>query len=81
MKKIIHALKKFSFLLQKISSVFLIFSQNKNRPSGTAFEQDEKTLQIELKGQLLELYVKPVVNELHRKTPKGLKYLKEACSK
>jgi len=63
------AIKKFKAWLQKKS------------PQGTTPEQHEKTPLIELKGQLLELYVKPVVYELHRKTPKGLKYLKEACSK
>lgn len=63
------AIKKFRAWLQKKS------------PRVTTLAQHEKAPLIELKGRLLESYVKPVVYELHRKTPKGLKYLKEACSK
>lgn len=62
-------IKKFKAWLQKKS------------PRGATLGQHEKAPQIELKGRLLESYVKPIANELHRKTPKGLKYLKEACSK
>jgi len=77
MEKNIHV--RFKALLNKISSVFSNSIQKKK--SSLADKQHEKFLALELRGQFLELYVKPIANELHRKTPKGLKYLKEACSK
>lgn len=67
-------------LARKASSFFSSVFGRGETAAHTPHLRRERIHDLRLTGHLLALYVKPLANELHRKTPKGLKYLKESCS-
>ncbi|HEX8947566.1 MAG TPA: hypothetical protein VF790_01320 [Dissulfurispiraceae bacterium] len=64
-----------------IPAFFTNFFRRKKEEQAPAERRTLPPPELRITGRLLEYYIKPIVNELHRRTPKGLKYLKESCSK